>query len=214
MTPKRIGIFGGTFNPIHNGHTRLSQRVYEDFSLDKMYLVPSKIPPHKTANSVTAQQRFEMVKIAVEELEGNFDVSDFEISSEGVSYTYLTLNYFRQLYEEDILFFVTGSDIFATIETWHNWKELFDLSNFIVVNRPEIPFEEMVRMIPICLHSILTDINHFDDASHGRIILHQIPETKISSTEIRGSFKLNLWAEYLSKGVLDYIKKNSLYLEV
>lgn len=214
MILKKIGIFGGTFNPIHKGHTRLAQEVYKDFSLDKMYLVPSKIPPHKNLSSTTAKQRFEMVKIAIKGLEGDFEVSDYEISSEEISYTYLTLKYFRQMYPRDILFFITGSDIFATIETWNNWENLFELSNFIVVNRPDMTFDEMLGKIPLKLHSIITDISKFNNVSFGKVVLHKIPETKISSTKIRNEFELTLWAEYLPEGVLDYIKENKLYLEV
>lgn len=213
MTLNKTGIFGGTFNPIHKGHTRLAQEVYNDFALDRMYFVPSKIPPHKNLGPASPKQRFEMVKIAVEDLMGNFEVSDYEISKKGTSYTYLTLKFFRKLYPDDVLFFITGSDIFATIETWNNWNKLFELSNFIVVNRPEVTFQDMLKKIPKELNNIIRDINDFENTAAGRIILHKIPETRISSTAIRDDFQFDQIKGYLSKGVIEYIIKNKLYQE-
>ncbi|KAA0259453.1 nicotinate (nicotinamide) nucleotide adenylyltransferase [Deferribacter autotrophicus] len=211
----RIVLFGGTFNPIHNGHIELAKKVYKDFNIDKFFFIPAKIPPHKNLGLVPAEKRFEMVKLALDFcLRGNFEVSDYELKQEGISFTYKTLKYFRKLYPDDILFFLTGSDIFATIETWQNWRELFKLSNFIVANRREMPFEKMMNIIPEELKSLVINFSDYVDQKEGAIILYKIDEIPISSTEIREKFKDKTIFSCLPNVVVDYIRKNKLYQEV
>jgi nicotinate-nucleotide adenylyltransferase len=208
---KKIGLFGGTFNPIHIGHLNVAKTVYDDFKLDKLYFIPSKIPPHKNLGPTTPKQRLEMVKLAVKNLEGNFIVSDYEIKKKGVSYTYLTLKYFRKRYRDDILFFITGTDIFATIDTWNNWEKLFELSNFIVVNRKELSFIDLFNIIPGKLLKIVRNIDTFENVKSGRIIIHRAKEIDISSTYIRDLIKTKEMKKFLPENVLNYIEKNEIY---
>ncbi|MGA1845675.1 nicotinate-nucleotide adenylyltransferase [Deferribacter abyssi] len=211
----RIVLFGGTFNPIHNGHIELAKKVYEDFNVSKFFFIPAKIPPHKNLGLVPAEKRYEMVKLALDNcLTGNFEVSDFELKQEGVSFTYKTLKHFKKMYPEDTLFFLTGSDIFATIDTWQNWKELFKFSNFIVANRKEMPFDKMMSKIPKELKSLVIDLSDYVDQKEGVIILYKINEIPISSTVIRKKFKDKTIFDCLPKVVRDYIQKNKLYQEV
>jgi nicotinate-nucleotide adenylyltransferase len=211
---KYIGLFGGTFNPIHIGHLTLAIKVYEDFSLDELIFIPSKIPPHKSLGT-PPEKRYEMVKIAIGNLKKyNFKVSDVELKSKGVSYTYKTLLHYMDLYQRDSISFVCGSDIFATIEKWEKWNELFNLANFIVVNRKEMPFEVMCNMIPSELRKRIVAKEEFPNYLYGKIILHKMDVIEISSTNIREKLGGNEMPKFLTKDVYNYICKNKLYQEV
>lgn len=211
---KKIGLFGGTFNPIHIGHINIAKTVYESFSLDELHFIPSKIPPHKNLWLTPAKDRYEMVKLAVRNLKGNYFVSDYEIKKKGVSYTYLTLKHYRKNYPNDQIFFITGTDIFATIQTWNSWERLFDFANFIVINRKELSFIELISILPKKLLKILRNLETFENTLYGRIVLCKAKEVDISSTKIRDMFKTGKMSSYLPGSVVEYIKKNNLYKEV
>ena len=207
---KYIGLFGGTFNPIHTGHLTLAINVYNDFSLDELIFIPSKIPPHKNLGT-PPDKRFEMVKLAINNLKHNFKVSKVELKRKGISYTYKTLTYYRRIYKEDSISFICGSDIFATIDKWENWNELFNLANFIVVNRKEMPFEVMHTLIPAELKERIVEKDEFSDALYGKIVLYKMGEIEISSTDIREKLRGNKMPEFLTENVYKYICKNKLY---
>jgi nicotinate-nucleotide adenylyltransferase len=210
---KHIGLFGGTFNPIHLGHLTLAINVYNDFALDELIFIPSKIPPHKSLGT-PPEKRFEMVKIAIANLDYNFKVSDVELKRKGVSYTYKTLMYYRNIYKKDSISFICGSDIFATIDKWENWNKLFDLANFIVVNRKEMPFDVMCNLIPQELKERLVEKEDFSGSLYGKIILYKMGVIEISSTDIREKLRGNKMPEFLTENVYKYICKNKLYQEV
>ncbi len=209
---KKICIFGGAFNPVHIGHIKLVENVFKEFNLDKTIIVPSKKPPHKSY-LIDSKYRLEMLNLAFKDFEFDVEISDFEIKSEGISYTYKTLKYFRTIYPEDSLSFLTGTDIFATITTWKNWKMLFDYANFIVVNRKETDFETLESAVPVFLKKKITYDNNIT-TKFGKIHFFKMPYVKISSTEIRNIIKLNKNSEFLPEIVYNYIKENGLYLEV
>ena len=211
---KQIGLFGGTFNPVHIGHIKLAKNVFREFNLDKFIFIPSKIPPHKNLGATPPEKRFEMVSIAIESLSDSYCVSDFELKTKGISYTYKTLKHFRKVYKDDILSFITGSDIFATIGSWNNWSNLFDLSNFIVVNRSEMPFSRMLNLIPAQLDNKVIELNNFNNEKKGKIILHTMEEVVISSTDIRDKLQKKKVKDFLTSEVYNYIYKNKLYQEI
>lgn len=207
---KKTGLFGGTFNPIHMGHAVLARRVLEDFKLDELIFIPAKLPPHKNVEGVSAIQRYEMAKLTAEALGGGFKASDYELASEGVSYTYKTVKHWREMQPDDAVFFITGTDIFASIGRWHNWLELFELCNFIVVNRPGMNFEELDKYIPEELKCLVVPFEEYECGLHGRIILYNMPPVDISSTFIRGKMAEGV-KELLPDSVYEYIMKNKLY---
>lgn len=206
-----IGLFGGTFNPVHVGHVELAKSVYKGLELDQFIFIPSKIPPHKNLGSTTPAERFKMVSIAIKSMDGNFAVSDYELKSKGISYTFKTLKHFRENYKNEILSFITGSDIFATIGSWNEWVKLFDLSNFIVVNRNEMPFKKMLDIIPTELKKYIIQPCEFNNEKNGKIILYNMEEIIISSTDIRDKIEQNKIKYYLTSEVYNYISDNNLY---
>jgi nicotinate-nucleotide adenylyltransferase len=134
---KRIGISGGTFNPIHVGHLIIAEMARDMFDLDKVLFIPSGMPPHKNLGSVlSAEQRFDMVKRAVA---GNpyFEESRIEIDREGYTYTVDTLKKLRELYGNDTsLYYIIGADVLNDLLTWRNAEEVFKICEFIAALRP------------------------------------------------------------------------------
>jgi len=133
----RIGILGGTFNPLPAGHLVLAEEAREKLNLDKERLVPAYVPPHKKEEDLAEpNDRFKMVELAIRG-NPNFEVSSVEIDAKTTSYSVETLKAFRQKYGEDArLFFLTGADSLGELYTWKEIHQIFKLSNFIVTNRP------------------------------------------------------------------------------
>ncbi len=208
---KRIGIFGGTFDPIHLGHAALAQSVFADFRLDELVFMPAKLPPHKVSTSASPENRFQMVQLTASILRGCYTVSDYELSQQGISYTYLTLKHWRDMYPDDALFFICGTDIFYTIEHWQNWRELFNLANFIVVNRDGVTFEQLRKGIPEELLTRIYSSKNYPNSTYGSIILYDMDPVLISSTQIRGKMAEGRCPELLTEEVYEYIIKNNLY---
>ena len=204
---KKIGLFGGTFNPVHLGHAILAERVYTDFKLDELIFIPSKLPPHKNVTGAAVRDRYEMVKLAAGALGDNFKVSDFEITSEGISYTHRTVKHWRENHPDDAIFFIAGTDIFISIGSWQNWEDLFNQCNFIVVNRTGTDFDEVLRTIPPIPLDRVVKSDEYKGEISGRIILYTMPAVDISSTEIR----VQMDEKMLLDDIYNYIKERNLY---
>ena len=132
----RLGLLGGTFNPIHIGHLRGAEEAREAFNLERICFIPAALPPHKDDRiEVSPTQRLEIVKLAVENNTA-FSVCDLELSRGGKSYTVETLHQFRRQYRDAELFFILGMDSFLEVTTWKRYEDLFSLCNFVVLRRP------------------------------------------------------------------------------
>ena len=191
---KKIGILGGTFDPIHIGHLVLAEQVREKFQLERVIFIPSASPPHKTEQELSpANHRFEMTKLA---LEGNsfFSVSDIELKREGLSYTVETLRKLKELYKNSEIYFLTGSDVLDEITTWKDPGEIYKLAKIVIGIRPG--FDEFDPK------------NHFAKKS----IIATITGVDISSTQIREKVRKGESIKYLVPSkVEEYIRKKSLY---
>lgn len=207
----RIGLFGGTFNPIHIGHVALAENVANRFSLDMMYLIPSKVPPHKSEGVIDPSLRLKMTELVASRMGGRFSVSDFEIMETGVSYTLKTLMHFRSMFPDDELYFACGTDIFASIASWHEYRKMFDYANFVVVSRSLVSFDELLEAIPSELLDRVVKADEYKGALSGSIILYDMPEVDISSTEIRDILEDSYRRANLPDGVYEYITENRLY---
>ncbi len=132
---EKIGLFGGTFNPIHSGHIKAAEIVQGIFALDKVLLIPSFIPPHKLSEQIVSpEHRFKMVELAVEN-SAYFVASPIEIEEKGTSYSILTLQKIRTIYREALFFFILGIDAFLEIDTWKNRDRVLDQCKFVVISR-------------------------------------------------------------------------------
>ncbi|MBL0731838.1 MAG: nicotinate (nicotinamide) nucleotide adenylyltransferase [Desulfosarcina sp.] len=136
----RTGLFGGTFNPIHLGHLKAIKRVKEEFPLDKIYIIPSAIPPHKDRTDVADHRaRYEMVHLAIENdpLIKKVDISDVELTRSGPSYTIDTVMHYKSIMPADSsLYLILGLDAFLELNTWKSYMELLDIIPFLVIARP------------------------------------------------------------------------------
>lgn len=204
----KIGILGGSFDPVHKGHIILAEKVLSYFLLDKLIFVPSKLPPHKLSHA-SPTDRLAMLEIAISDLDDRFSVSNCEINSKGVSYTYDTLKYFNNKYDGDDIYFIAGSDIFSTIESWKNCSLLFELTKFIVVSRAGVSFDTMLRRIGKDLSQITVKDKDYLEGKDAGIILFETEIPEISSTKIREN--IDDAEGLVPANVLSYIKENKLY---
>lgn len=196
-----LGIFGGSFNPIHTGHLLLAEYIREEFNLRKIIFIPAGNPPHKSANGMLpAKQRYEMVKLAIGK-NPFFDVSDIEIKREGKSYTSDTLKDLKREYPDEELYFICGSDSIIQFPTWHEFVTIFELANIIVAGRANIAEDVLDNTI-----------SEFGEKYKARIFCSGAPHIEISSSEIRNRIRKGLSVRYMvPEAVAEYIEKNSLY---
>jgi len=196
----RIGLFGGTFDPIHTGHTEIAEVVKEKIGLSKIVFIPAGNPPHKTDKAVTDKMdRFNMVKLAISDYDG-FCVSDYEINKEERSYSVNLLKHFKDVYKEDELFFIIGGDSLYNLPTWYHYEELISLCSFVVVSRPN-QYEKEHLLDKFSGKEKPFRAFFIDDVS-----------IDISSTEIREKLKDGQNVQnILHKSVYRYIKDKRLY---
>ncbi|OGU34861.1 MAG: nicotinate (nicotinamide) nucleotide adenylyltransferase [Ignavibacteria bacterium GWB2_35_6b] len=188
----KVGVYGGTFDPIHTGHLITAQHILEERRLDKIIFIPSYISPHKTQLlSTESKHRLEMVKIAIEGYK-KFDLSDYEIQKGGVSYTVDTLKELKSSYKEIEL--IIGYDNLLSFDVWHEPDQIIKLAKLLVLKR-----------------KFAGDINQFNKYFAEAVFIDS-PVIDISSTQIRDRVRKNLPVDFLvPQKVKEYITSNSLY---
>jgi nicotinate-nucleotide adenylyltransferase len=212
----KIGLFGGTFDPIHWGHLRSAEEVSETFGLDRVFFVPASIPPHKRGQTTTAvKDRLKMVRLAVAK-NRRFAVSTVEISRPGISYSIDTIRHFgRKLRKGDALYFIIGLDAFREIGTWKDFADLFSLCNFIVTSRPGSKDPNPLRGTGVAVKKLFCyDPNErcYRHRSGSRLLFIELTDIAISASEIRNLVKQGRSIRYLvPSSVENYIKNTGLY---
>lgn len=189
----RIGLFGGTFNPVHSGHVNLVKNFKEKLSLGKVLVIPTAQPPHKEAKElVSSEDRINMCRLAFGELA---EISDIEISRGGKSYTVETLRELKKIYKDDEFYFLVGSDMLLSFKRWYRWEEILTMCTLCATDRNN---EQSCKE---------ADKDFFE-----KIIFCDFEKTVVSSSEVReklekGESVLSL----LPSEVYDYIKEKGLY---
>lgn len=215
---KRIGIFGGTFNPVHFGHLRAAEEVRQTLVLDLMVLMPSARPPHKNQTDLAAaEQRLEMVRRA---RRGNpfLACSAFECRKPGTSYSVETLAYFRQCFPGAELFFVLGWDAWAEIEGWYDFPRFFGLADFVVISRQGCePWREsrVQSLFPFALQAefCYESENCYRHLSGHRLFFMSVTRLDISSSQVRREAVAGRSLRYLvPEGVAEYISRSGIYI--
>jgi nicotinate-nucleotide adenylyltransferase len=218
MAIRPVAVFGGTFDPIHFGHLRLAQELAESVHLEEVRFMPGGTPPHRAAPQVTAEQRLEMVRLAL----GNnplFKLDDREVRRRGPGYTVDTLIELRgEVGAERPLCLLLGADAFLDLATWHRWHDLFSLAHIIIAHRPGFPPESWPARMPEPLaREYAARLMRQPFAVHlspaGGIVTQAIAALDISASMIRDSLARDVSPRYLLPDpVLDYIRSNGLYV--
>ena len=213
----RIGVLGGTLDPIHLGHIDATLAAREALALDEVLIIPTHVPPHRSAPATTPFHRFAMCALAVNGVAG-LSASDMELVAPGPSYTadtLLRLREVRQLAATQI-FFITGADAFAEIETWRRYPEVLDLANFVVISRPGTPLGELRSRLPALRDRMRLPLSARSAAVVARpetsIFLVDAPTADVSSTDIRRRVGAGeSIAGLLPPGVEHHIRQHGLY---
>jgi nicotinate-nucleotide adenylyltransferase len=211
-----LGIFGGTFDPVHFGHLRLATELAETFRLDQVLFVPAGLPYHRGRGAhATDDERLTMLKLAIGR-DARFTLDERELRRKGPTYSYDTLAELRKERGPDaVLVFLLGSDAFAKIDTWHRWTELFDLAHFAVAIRADDPqwFAKGPGAFPREIWPRITlNLRELLGAPAGRVMTFAMTPLSISSTAIRSLVAEGSSIRYLTPDpVVEYVRSHRLY---
>jgi nicotinate-nucleotide adenylyltransferase len=200
----KIGIMGGTFDPIHYGHLAAAEAVRAGLGLDKVIFIPAGNPPHKQSHIITGSEHRYLMTVLATASNPNFEVSRIEVDKDEVTYTVDTIKDLRRIYGENTeIYFITGADAVLELMTWHKIQELLTLCRFIAVTRPGFDKQELEQKI-----------REISSKYDGEIVFVEVPLMDISSTDIRERSGCGKPVKYLlPEAVEEYIDKNGLYKE-
>jgi nicotinate-nucleotide adenylyltransferase len=198
----KIGIMGGTFDPVHYGHLVTAEGARCEFGLDQVLFLPSGIPPHKTKKRVSSAEHRYMMTVLATLSNPHFEVSRIDIDRKGISYTIDTLQILREQYGPKVeLYFITGADAIFEIMSWKDSDQLLKIAHFIAATRPGFSLEEL----PVTTQKWV-------DEHQDRFHVLKVPAMAISSTDIRDRVRYGHSIRYLVPELVDhYILRHSLY---
>lgn len=194
-------MFGGSFNPVHLGHKALVLRMIEEFSLDRVYVIPTFCTPLKdNTPMVTALHRFNMCKLAFEDVE-RVVVSDMEITRQGKSYTVDTLSEISVLHPDDELFLIVGADSFMQLPLWYKAEDIFRKATVLTIARGEVDYQKLLAQQTL-----------FQNEFNAKAFVLEKPVMQMSSTQVRSLISEKAdFSRLLSDEVSEYILRNGLY---
>ena len=219
----RIGLFGGTFNPVHYGHLRAAKEVWDGFALESLYFIPSALPPHKdTQDVVSIVDRLEMTRLAVTD-NPEFILSDVELKRPGLSFTIDTVRHFKKSLNANVdLFLIMGIDAFLEIDTWKSFKQLFRILPMIIMTRPlpdDRPHSPEWKNMTMFIQEKISGSFQFSKKDgcyrhdrHQPVYLFNISMLDISGTKIRKLIQGGQSIRFLvPESVENYIYKRGIY---
>jgi nicotinate-nucleotide adenylyltransferase len=203
----RIAILGGTFDPIHNGHLAAAQSVAQTFQVDEVHFIPAFSPPHKQARGITSPfHRFAMVALATVPFE-RFRPSTIEVDALEKRYTVETLDLMKQAYPGSEFLFIVGTDMYQEIETWKNFRRLFELAHLVIVSRPGFPFREDVAP-----YQVVNENQTVTLPQKATVFYLPFVQQPISSSNIREDCRRGEpVSRWMPPQVWSYIERNKLY---
>ncbi|MGD8834157.1 MAG: nicotinate-nucleotide adenylyltransferase [Desulfobacteraceae bacterium] len=220
---QRIGLFGGTFNPIHIGHVRVAQDALQQFNFDQIHLIPCALPPHKIHGALApAKDRVAMARLALKD-QSAITVSTVETDRPGPSFTVDTLKTFKGVLDEKAaLYFLTGVDAFLEIHTWKSYAKLFDLAAFVVMSRPTTDNSPLSLSPSFALNYIHRHISDsYALADQGQALVHpkkktiylaQVTPIAVASSQIRDRLRVGEPIhQWVDPAVSEYIDEKGLY---
>jgi len=217
MKKERVGLFGGTFNPVHSGHLRAAEIVQKRFLLDNVLFIPSYIPPHKDKPDVASPfHRLKMVELSLRPY-SHFLPSSIEVDAKERSYSIITLNKIKKLYPKALIFFILGIDAFLEIDTWKNYEQVLQQCFFVVINRPGYRLEEAEKILKGKYQKEMYELSESEAVtdkllSSLKIFFLPIDALDVASTDIRERIRKGDSIKALVPGEVEaYIKDNKLY---
>ena len=193
---RKIGIFGGSFDPIHFGHLRPALEILEALSLDHMRFIPSGLPPHRAAPVASAEQRLAMLRAAVAD-EPRFQVDERELKRNAPSYSFDTLAELRREHPQDRLVLALGLDAFLGFTSWHRWKELLELTHLVVAHRPGSSLETHGEIAMLLQEREVDDAEALMMQPAGQLMFLPVTQLEISSSGIRDAAAQGAELRYL-----------------
>jgi len=179
-----VGIFGGTFDPIHFGHLRTAFELLQALRLNEVRFLPAGNPPHRESTVASAEERLAMVRAATQGQPG-FVVDDREIRREGLSYSVDTMRTLRADFADSSLCLIVGMDAFLSLPKWHQWRELLELAHLVVAHRPGWRAPTMGPLGELLVDRGTGRSADLHESPAGRIFIHAVTQLEISSTEVR-----------------------------
>jgi nicotinate-nucleotide adenylyltransferase len=208
---KRVGVFGGTFDPIHFGHLRTALELKESLKLDEVRMIPCHRPPHRASPGASAAQRLDMLQLALIDCDG-FKADDRELQRTNLSYTLETLESLRCEEPESLWVLFVGVDAFSDFTSWHRWADILTLCDLAVATRPQ-------AMLSVTAQNLLDkyQVSHLPEVvgSCGHIVVRELTQLDISSTHIRNLLRKGADPRFLLPAVVyDYLLQHKLYQDV
>ena len=211
-----IGIFGGTFNPVHWGHVRTASEIKNVLGLEKMLMLPCHIPPHREQPDVSADSSLAMLKLAINEFP-ELEIDERELKRDGPSYSVETLQTLHDDIPDKSFALCVGADAFLQFNTWHRWRDIFDLAHLLVAHRPGWSMNAIIEQLPDELREemsdrLIQDAAQLKKQNSGSIMALKVTEIDISSSDIRQRVANNESISGLVPVAVEtYIKKHELY---
>lgn len=212
-----IGIFGGTFNPVHWGHVRTALELKQALAMERMLLIPCGLPPHREVPEVDAMMRLAMLKAAIADFHNELEIDERELNRTGPSYTVDTLQSLQQEHPGTSLVLCMGIDAFIHLDTWHEWPRLFERAHIIIAHRPGWPLDSLVEQLSGELrnaveHRLVTNVEKLRQTLSGLVLPQKVTDIDISSSEIRRRLAHGeSVAAMVPAAVLRIIEQNGLY---
>lgn len=206
-----MGVLGGTFDPVHFGHLRIAVECKDNLGLDELRMLPCARPPHRQQPFASAQQRFDMLQLALKNCNG-ITADDRELTRQGLSYTVDTLISFKKDFPQSTLFLVVGSDSFQSLASWHQWQKILELANIVIAKRPDSKNNRISNVGKLLSNCFVDDLNAFRHSPCGTVFELHVSQLDISSTEIRHLIGKKKSPQYLlPEPVFHYINQHALY---
>lgn len=208
-----IGIYGGTFDPVHYGHLRSALEVKEALGLEELRFLPCGQPPHRRTPQAPAQQRLRMLELALVDAAAGFRIDTRELEREGPSYMVDTLASLREEVTERPLCLILGMDAFAGLPAWHRWRELFDQAHIIVMRRPDAPEPDIAETCAgLVAGRRVLETERLRAKPAGLVYFVEVTQLAIAATQIRRLIRSGKDPRYLLPDtVLDWIRAQQLY---
>lgn len=210
-TNKIIGLYGGTFDPIHNGHLHIANEVLTHLKLDHIEFIPCGCPSHRNTPLASAKDRAAMVKLAIQAVP-QFKLNLFEVETGGPSFAINTVKALAN--EQETHIFIIGIDSFLKFDQWHQWQSFLDYCHLLVINRPHFEFQLNKTLQNWYQKHAANNIEALHHNRNGLIALQHVKPIDLSSTKIRQAIATQKTPKNLPKNVANYIKTHHLYQKV